>query len=217
MKAKIYWPLIALASAAASHASAATYLYQYTGHDLTDVTSVCCGPDTPFTTSDFIQFQFRSTGLLGPNEDDTGFAPPISSWSLSIGPLHYSSADPGSVLYSINFSTNAASQITEYQFFTFTDVVAPGLQPPQYPPQIYEEAVGSFDFPELNFGPEDAIYVPSIFMDSSYANNVGSPGTWTISAVPEPASWTMLLLGAAGIGGALRMTRRRRIPATEPC
>ncbi len=216
MQTKMIWPAIVSAGVvlAASHASAASYLYTYTGNDLTGVTSACCGtPDTPFTTSDFISFQFRSTGQLGPNEDDAGFAAPISSWKLSVGPLHYSSAD-GSVLYSINFSTNALSQITEYQFTTQTDVVAPNLVPAVYPPTPYEEEVFSFDFPELKLGPEDGIYIPSIAQDSTYAYNQGSPGTWTVSAaVPEPASWTMLLLGVAGAGGMLRLGRKRRIPA----
>jgi PEP-CTERM motif len=213
--AKILWPAImsAAVALAASHASATSYLYTYTGNDLTGVTSACCGaPDTPFTTSDFISFQFRSTALLGPNEDDTPFAAPISSFRLSVGPLHYSSADAGSIIYSINFSTDALGQITGYQFVTQTDVVAPHLQPPVYPPTPYEEEVFSFDLPAIGYGPEDGVYIPSIAQDSTYAYNAGPPGTWTISAVPEPSSWTMLLLGVGGAGAVLRSARRKRAP-----
>ena len=74
---------------AAGAASANEWRYTYTGNDLTNVTSVCCGQDTPFTTSDFIKFQFTSPDLLGPNLSDTGFPGPITSWSLSLGPLSY--------------------------------------------------------------------------------------------------------------------------------
>ncbi|HEX2815512.1 MAG TPA: PEP-CTERM sorting domain-containing protein [Phenylobacterium sp.] len=208
MKAKFRWLAIALASVAASGASATTYLYHYTGQDLTNVTSSCCGADTPFTTSDFIDFRFTSTGVLAPNQDDVGFAAPITAWSLSVGPLHYSNTDPGSVLYSINFSTDGLGRITDYQFTTQTDVGAPNLLPAEYPPTIYEEEVFSFNIPPIGYGPEDGIYIPSIFQDSAYASNVGSPGSWTISAAPEPARWILMLIGFGGLGAALR-TRRR--------
>ena len=133
----------------AGAASASEWRYTYTGNDLTQVTSACCGtPDTPFTTSDFISFEFTSPSALGANWNDAGFSAPITSWSLSVGPLSYSSAGgPTNVLYSINFSTNAMSQITGYQFTTQTDVVAPNLIPYEYPPTIYLEEVFSFDLP----------------------------------------------------------------------
>lgn len=181
---------------ASSQASATTWLYKYTGQDFTDVTAACCGyPDTPFTTSDFISFQFTSNSQLAPNLDDAGFAAPITSFSLSVGPLHDNNTIPNSIIYSLNFSTDGAGKITEYQFVTQTDVVAPDLLPAEYPPTPYEEEVYSFDLPEIGYGPEDGIYIPSIFQDSAYASNVGSPGTWTVTAVPEPATWAMMLTG----------------------
>ena len=210
MKRNLFWTGAALTSIAfvAPPALASDYLYTYVGHDLTQVAAACCGtPDTPFTTSDFIRFQFRSNGLLAPNLDDVGFTAPITAWSLSVGPLHYSSADPDSLIYSINFSTNALGQITEYQFTTQTDVVAPNLRPAEYPPTPYEEEVFSFDLPELGYGPEDGIYIPSIFQDSAYASNTGAAGSWTISSVPEPMTWAMMLAGFGGLGAALRGRR----------
>jgi hypothetical protein len=184
---------------AAGTASASDWLYTYTGNDFTNVTSICCGQDTPFTTSDFIKFQFTSPYLLGPNWNDTGFSEPIISWSLSLGALSYSSAGGATnVLYSINFSTNAMSQITGYQFTTQTDVVAPDLLPFEYGPQPYVEEVFSADLPGI-FCCEDAIYIPRIFMDSDYAYNANNPGTWAIASIPEPSTWAMLLSGFAGL------------------
>ena len=39
--------------------------------------------------------------------------------------------------------------------------------------------------------------------------NPGDPGTLTITAVPEPATWAMLLLGFFGIGFMMRGSRRK--------
>lgn len=196
-------------------ASASDWLYTYTGNDFTNVTSVCCGQDTPFTTSDFIKFEFTSPDLLGPNLNDTGFSAPITSWSLSLGPLSYSSAGPSTnVLYSINFSTNAMSQITGYQFTTQTDVVAPDLLPWEYPPQIYVEEVFSADLPGI-FCCEDAVYIPRIFMDSDYASNANNPGTWTITSIPEPPAWAMLMWGFVGLGVVAGQRRRMSVRSVE--
>ena len=46
-----------------------------------------------------------------------------------------------------------------------------------------------------------------------YNDNTGSFDV-TISAAPEPATWAMMLIGFAGLGGALRMQRRRAVAAT---
>ena len=139
--------IVALAASVISTAaaSASDLRYTYTGDDFTNVD--VHGPSTPFTTSDFISFTFTSPYAVGPNLSDAGFAGPITSWSLTLGPLSYSSLDPTSVLYSINFSTNSSGQITAWQFTTQTNVVAPNLQPAQYLPTPYEEEVASFNLP----------------------------------------------------------------------
>ena len=119
--------IVALAASAisASAASANELRYTYAGNDFTNVD--VHGPSTPFTTSDFISFTFTSPYALGPNLSDAGFAGPITSWSLTLGPLSYSSLVPASVLYSINFSTDSSGHITAWQFTTQTNVVAPNL------------------------------------------------------------------------------------------
>lgn len=206
MKFKVHAAImVAGATGLAAAPASAGWLYSYTGKPFTDVTSACCGPDTPFTTSDYISFHFTSPDLLAPNLNDAGFSAPITGWALSVGPLSYNNTD--GVLYSINFSTNAFGNITGYQFTTQTNVVAPNLLPAEYPPTPYEEEVFSFDLP-APLGMEDGIYIPSIFQDSSYASNTGSPGAWTISSVPEPGAWALMLIGVGCVGAALRRRER---------
>lgn len=182
----------------AVNASAAAWTYTYTGNPFTFARA-------PFTTNDAIHFQFTSTGQIGANWNDQGFSAPIVNWSVSLGPLHYSSSDPSSVLYSINFSTNALNKIIGYQFTTQTDVIAPGLPPPAYPPTPYKEEVFSFNTPQ--FGVADGVYIPSIAQDSYYSYNEKNAGAWQISAVPEPKSSILLL---AGLGIVSFVARRKQ-------
>jgi hypothetical protein len=202
--------IVALAASAisASAASANELRYTYAGNDFTNVD--VHGPSTPFTTSDFISFTFTSPYALGPNLSDAGFAGPITSWSLTLGPLSYSSLVPASTLYSINFSTDSSGHITAWQFTTQTNVVAPNLQPAEYPPTPYEEEVASFNLPPT-FGVADLIYIPSIYQDSYYAYNSDSPGTWTVTSAPEPSTWAMLVAGFAALGFAYRARWREPI------
>ena len=45
------------------------------------------------------------------------------------------------------------------------------------------------------------------YWDSYYGDNSGAQSL-TISAVPEPASWAMMLIGVGAVGGALRSRRK---------
>ena len=92
-------------------------------------------------------------------------------------------------------------------FTTQTDIVAPDLEPAEYPPTIYEEEVGSYNLPE--FGVADLVYIPSIYQDSYYASNSDAPGTWTVTPVPEASTWFMLALGFAWLGAASFARRRK--------
>lgn len=45
------------------------------------------------------------------------------------------------------------------------------------------------------------------YFDSNNGDNFGSI-TFSISAVPEPATWAMMILGMGAVGGAMRVRRR---------
>jgi hypothetical protein len=51
---------------------------------------------------------------------------------------------------------------------------------------------------------------PSCFGDNFGSFSVTTTGVGAIGAVPEPATWAMLLMGLAGIGAALRSNGQRR-------
>lgn len=195
--------------------------YTYTGQPFTEGDYWCGGsPCSPYTTADAIHFQFTTTTPLGDNWTDV---PPsgIQSWSLSVGPLHDSSSNPLSILYSINFSTGATGNIIGYQFVILDPVAVPGLLPQEYfgssnpswenpPYPWYTEEVLAADLSPYF---EDGVYIPSIFQDGFYADNQSKPGTWAVTSTPEPS--TMLLLGSAllGFGGSklrARLAPRRK-------
>jgi hypothetical protein len=88
-------------------------------------------------------------------------------------------------------------------------------------------ALGYFDHSVEIFGPDigsagtltPGIYAGA-FPNIDDAKAAGSPidmgqgpTTLTVSAVPEPTSWAVMLLGVAGLGGAVRAARRRTLAA----
>lgn len=216
--------LLALAQVSAS---ANTWTYTYTGQALT---GDCVGipmstPCPPFAATDTIRFRFTTTTPLGDNWNEvtpTG----IRSWSLSVGPLDGSSANPLGDYYDLTFSTDASGNITGSAFVTFNPVGNPGeFLPKEYfgsqnpwwenpPYPWYTSEIFSLDYPGL--APvEDGVYIPSIFEDSYQAYNSGTPGNWTVTSTPEPL--TMLLVGSGllGLGGSRLRPLRTGRPGKE--
>jgi hypothetical protein len=50
-----------------------------------------------------------------------------------------------------------------------------------------------------------------------YTSNTPEPYTLTVSTVPAPATWALILLGMSLMGGAVRVTNRRRLSRRYGC
>jgi hypothetical protein len=59
------------------------------------------------------------------------------------------------------------------------------------------------------FGGNPLVGLQTIVVKGLEKGNVSYTGNFTFQAVPEPASWSLMLLGAAGLGAAMRGGRRR--------
>jgi hypothetical protein len=74
---------------------------------------------------------------------------------------------------------------------------------------------GSFNFGLGGSGPLGLILNSSVFNPGGYP--VSAPGSVNIAlnvaAVPEPATWAMMLVGFAGLGAAVRASRRTQLAA----
>lgn len=64
------------------------------------------------------------------------------------------------------------------------------------------------------YGPPESSphFAPNVWTGVNAAD--GLPFTLTITAVPEPAGWALMLIGFGGLGGALRLSRRRTSAAS---
>jgi hypothetical protein len=83
--------------------------------------------------------------------------------------------------------------------------------------QGYDYGAGDSDFQPATLSDAFQIQPGEGFFGNVY-NSPGFDGVWdfagaTLTAVPEPAAWAMMLVGFAGLGAVLRGTRRERSAA----
>lgn len=83
------------------------------------------------------------------------------------------------------------------------DRLAPGGDPPAGDPGGGDPFGGGGPGPFAAFNPGQPEFLPFA---------PGSPPGSGIAAVPEPATWAMLILGFFGVGVAVRRRRRRQLP-----
>lgn len=183
--------LIQVAALTASAASAQT-VYNYTGNNFTSVFA------PGYTTSDKIT---GTLTLSGPLPDSlsilTNETALVTSYSFTDGVNSFGPGccDSGNQTI-FEFMTDASGNITNWIVTLETDDNHTG-------DLTTEGGATAFD--------------QSLVGGVLGGSNDGSPGTWSLesaqSAVPEPASWTLLLLGFGAIGWQLRQGARRSVPA----
>lgn len=95
---------------------------------------------------------------------------------------------------------NAQSIIRRYEFYAFNG---------EYDLVSHEALFGN-GFGDSNPGPTD---VGDFIGAQNAALNFAAPGGGGAGAVPEPASWAMMITGFGGIGGLARLRRRKSVAA----
>jgi hypothetical protein len=175
--------IIGIAMVAFCAASAdASVTYDYTGNDFTQVTS-------PYTISDNITGSFTLANPLGSN---LTFPTPVTplAFTFSDGVQTISQATTG-VTASFDFSTDGAGGIASWQI----EILAPSANSPGHSNEIFTSNIGviagNVDL-AVFFTPEG---------NRTTGENFGMPGNSpAISAVPEPSTWLLMILGFMGFG-----------------
>ena len=182
----------------AQFADAAT-VYTYTGSDFTSFFPTAQGV---FTSSDSIT---GSVTVATPLADNLSFSEvSFTSYSFSDGvdtltnlnsapmsdapaPFAFAVSTDASgniIAWSIDIQGTPGTSVENDNISTFNN--APNGLPPT--------ADSGSNCPiSCNFGPSGVI-------NGSLASNSGTPGTFAVSAVPEPSTWAMMILGFCGVG-----------------
>jgi hypothetical protein len=166
----------------------ATTTYVYTGNDFGDYSG-------QYNASDKIT---ASIVLLNPLGDNAAPQTPDSliSFSLSDGVRTLDSSNSDAV---ISLGTNGTGEIDDW-----TIAVA-----------AYNNNSSFIDTVFLPGGLHFDVAVVQLYYN---AGETGEPGSWSVSvsqSVPEPATWTMMLLGFVGLGFAGYRASRRSTAAAE--
>jgi hypothetical protein len=184
--------VMAVLGAASANANV-TYLY--TGPNFTTAGS-------PYTTSNNVTASITLSAAPGPS-----FSPifPID-FSFSDGVQTITNLTPNVSVVNFSFSADAMGAITRWNALVnvtpavgIVDLI-----------QTVGDPTGLFFFDQAQH--HDAADVLS-FATTNDNEDIGTVGGhWTLqsaSAVPEPSTWAMMLLGFAGLGFAFRQSRRK--------
>jgi len=150
--------------------SSADVIYTYTGNVFDE------GVTPPYTTTDKVTgfFELAAPLAIGIKQVITPVA-----FSFSDGVNIFTNADATLTASAFNIETGPTGAIVKWRI------------------NISEAGFGSIN--TVN----DLILVTdtgSSVSAPAFVFNRGSPGIWAVTAVPEPSTWAMMLLGFAGIG-----------------
>ena len=125
-----------------------------------------------------------------------------ASWTQSSSPTVLGSVDGDNTDVAVTGGTGSTGAFTDVVFYNSGSTILTGGFQANSSGQVI--AVSG---PKLYTGSEAApVFAPGVYALDN--------GTLTVTdAVPEPAAWSMMLVGVAGLGGMLRASRRRRLVA----
>ena len=191
--------VLAIAAAASLSSQAAT-TFDFTFTNSTLPTNGCCGPFdvTAQLTGNLVGSSYQITGITGTVTEGSG----ADAVEYAIAGLIPAPSDP---LGDFNFD-NLVNTTAGHGPYSLDNG---GLGFYANDPSFY---------PETNADPSLSLSAFNIFQQGGYilsttaSNNVNSPfnGAITITAVPEPATWAVMMVGFGGLGVAMRQSRRRR-------
>lgn len=150
------------------------------------------------TTKDFVYSDAGSTvatGSFSYATGDTGVLNygDLTAFSLTVAGVTYDLAEVDTLTDYVHFAYNTATNVFE------TDTNSCGFDGCGFQSSLSAiNSVGTFGF---FFNP-----VPGEYTEYS-TDTVGSIDTITITGVPEPATWAMMLFGVAAVGAGLRIAR----------
>lgn len=161
-------------------------IYQYVGNDFTF-------GDGPYTTTDAVTGTITLSAALADNLSDAAATP--LSFSFSDGVQTISSTNASGSSFTL--STNANGQITGW--FISLAIPSPSNVGPVVNSIVSNSTAGdNGDMYECLVTGQTGCTFAAFYEGL----NDNLPGTWTelASAVPEPSTWAMMLLGFAGLG-----------------
>lgn len=153
-----------------------------------------------FTSSDSLSFSFLVTDFLSPSS--TYNSSTLLGWEANDG--HYSYGHADAILYSLSITTDSLGNINHW------DISGGSTLNPQRPELLFSM---QSDFPMMVSGYPNSftgdLVHHAISGSTSYWAISPVLGSWTVaSAVPEPETYSMLLIGLGIFAGVFRTARR---------
>jgi hypothetical protein len=163
--------------------SARAAVYDYTGNDFNSFFG------STYTSSDSVTASFSFSSVLPDNLSNANLSP--ETFSISDGVQTITNSSTGAHVAFFELSTNSSGAIVGWNIV------------------IYDEtstAYHEIDLAGIDRGLMQTCGAGSTTTSCINASNVtdgsqtNDPGIWTVTGVPEPSTWAMMILGFMGVG-----------------